>query len=98
MTHAENAPGRLPADRKGLRQDILQRLACRQPFLEFIRMGGQRRIRKILKSRLHRVDLVDGLLHTRNFFIVIIAQKAFQESPQNRTTPQILSLLYNTNF
>ena len=40
MAHAENAPGRLAANRESLRQDVVERLARRQPRLQ----GGRHRL------------------------------------------------------
>ena len=91
MAHAQNTTRCLAANREGFRQNIVQRLALGEPLLEFIRMRSQRRIRQILQIRFHRVDLFDGLLHALDFFIVVVTQKALQESPQSRTTPQHLS-------
>ena len=39
--HAEHAAGRLAADREGLRQQIVERLARRQPVFEFLRLLAQ---------------------------------------------------------
>ena len=59
MALAEGALGRLAHRGEGVDQEIVERLALRQPLLELLGAGAQRRVVERGQLRLERVDLVD---------------------------------------
>ena len=65
VPHPQHPPARLADDREGLGQDVVERLALREPFLELGRLGGERVVVEGLHLRLEgpdgRDDRSDGL-------------------------------------
>ena len=83
MAHAENTARCLAADRKSLRQDIVQSLSGFKSVLELLCISGKRSVAEVRKTCLKTVYLIYNALISFNFFFVIITEKPFQESPQN---------------
>ena len=62
VAHFQDALARFAADREGLRQELVERLAAGDALAEFTRFGAQLIVRQLLDLRLERIDRRDGLL------------------------------------
>jgi hypothetical protein len=60
MALAERALGSLAAGREGGHENVVQRLAFGELFLEVLRAGPQGLVRQALKLLLQRVDLLNA--------------------------------------
>ena len=56
--HAQHPPGSLPDCSKGVGQDVVQALPCRQPVLEFLGLGPQGFVVQSLVCGLKGLDLI----------------------------------------
>ncbi len=74
MLHAQHAPGRLAADREGLRQDIVQRRAVRKTRLELVGLRPQLLVGQLCVFFLIGHDLVRNGLDPFYFFGGIVAE------------------------
>ena len=76
MAHAERADRRLAHRRKGFGQDVVERLAGREPVAECLRLCLQSGIVERLHRGLERVDLVDDLADGGDITVVGRAEQA----------------------
>ena len=93
VAHAEHAARALAHDGKGLRQQVVERLARRQPLLELRRHADELVIRQPLHLRLERIDAVDDRPVFRDVFIIIIAQESLDKAQQKEPL-----LIYLSNY
>ena len=71
---AQHAPVRLAHDRKGVRQDVIQRLACGKPLLERGGLCAQGRIIHRLILRRQGVDLICNDLQFLDLMVAVSAE------------------------
>jgi hypothetical protein len=62
VAHLEHAAARLAAHRERLGQQLVERLAGRDPLTELVRLAAQLVVRQLFDLRFERIDRRDGLL------------------------------------
>jgi hypothetical protein len=79
VAHLHDALGGFAADRKRFGQDVVERSAAGDPFLEFGGFGLEFGVRQLFHLRLERIDLAHGFLVLLEQPLVTAAENLGQE-------------------
>ena len=93
MSHAQNTAGSLSNNSKGLWQNIIQSLTLSQTVTEFVSTTCQRGIAEIFQAFLKAINLIYLGPQSLYFFIIIVAQKAFQNTKHELTPNLFISMV-----